>query len=98
MEGQAGDAHGVAPFGGEGVNAATLDAAELARVLGACVASADSTAWIRAVTAYETRMFERVVEPAAHSAEAAAVQLSHDCVAHALKHLRLHEADAMLDV
>lgn len=64
-------AHVMSPFGGEGVNAAMLDAAELARQL---VGNAD---WASAVAAYETHMFERVVEAAGWSAEAAATQLSH---------------------
>ncbi|NYH15696.1 FAD-dependent oxidoreductase [Paraburkholderia bryophila] len=81
-------AHVMSPFGGEGVNAAMLDAAELARALG------EGVDWKAAVSAYETQMFERVVEPATFSAEAAAVQLSHDGLAHALTHLRMHEIEA----
>jgi 2-polyprenyl-6-methoxyphenol hydroxylase-like FAD-dependent oxidoreductase len=48
-------AHVMSPFGGEGVNAAMLDAAELARHL------AETGDWIEAVRLYEQEMFERVV-------------------------------------
>ncbi len=64
-------AHLMSPFGGEGVNAAMLDAAELAAQLG------QGPDWQRAVAAYEAHMFERVIEAAQGSAEGAATQLSH---------------------
>jgi len=61
----------MSPFGGEGVNAAMLDAAELAAQLG------QVPDWQGAVAAYEAHMFERVIEAAQGSAEGAATQLSH---------------------
>ena len=64
-------AHLMSPFGGEGVNAAMLDAAELARHL------AEATDWRDAVRSYEAEMFKRVIEPASFAAEAAATELSH---------------------
>ncbi|MCC8961596.1 FAD-dependent monooxygenase [Bradyrhizobium sp. Pear76] len=64
-------AHLMSPFGGEGVNAAMLDAAELAEHL------TGSSDWREAVRAYETEMFVRVAEPAGEAAEAAAIELSH---------------------
>lgn len=65
-------AHVMSPFGGDGVNNAMLDAAELARLL------AERAEWTAAVAEYETLMFDRVVESAAGAAEAAATLLSHD--------------------
>ena len=64
-------AHLMSPFGGEGVNAAMLDAVELARHL---VGSPD---WREAVRTYEAEMFARVAGPAGEAAEAAATELSH---------------------
>ncbi|KRB23600.1 MULTISPECIES: FAD-dependent oxidoreductase [Mesorhizobium] len=77
-------AHVMSPFGGEGVNAAMLDAAELARHL---VEAGD---WRQAVKLYEQEMFERVVEPATHAAEAAATELSHIGLELTLEHVRQH--------
>lgn len=64
-------AHVMSPFGGDGVNNAMLDAAELARLL------IERTDWVEAVAEYETLMFARVVESAEGAAEGAATQLSH---------------------
>jgi 2-polyprenyl-6-methoxyphenol hydroxylase-like FAD-dependent oxidoreductase len=77
----------MSPFGGEGVNAAMLDAAELGRHL------LEDAGWDRAVATYEARMFERVIDAASGSAEAAAVQLSHDAQAITLAHYRGHVAE-----
>jgi 2-polyprenyl-6-methoxyphenol hydroxylase-like FAD-dependent oxidoreductase len=77
-------AHVMSPFGGEGVNAAMLDAAELARHL------AEAGEWKEAVKLYEQEMFDRVVEPATHAAEAAATELSHIGPELTLEHVRRH--------
>jgi 2-polyprenyl-6-methoxyphenol hydroxylase-like FAD-dependent oxidoreductase len=79
-------AHVMSPFGGEGVNAAMLDAAELAQQL------VGNAVWTSAVAAYETHMFERVVEAAEGSADAAATQLSHDGQALTIEMYRSHHA------
>ncbi|WP_457337268.1 FAD-dependent oxidoreductase [Rhizobacter sp. P5_C2] len=80
-------AHVMSPFGGEGVNAAMLDAAELGRHL------LEDAGWDRAVATHEAQMFERVIDAASGSAEAAAVQLSHDAQAITLAHYRSHVAE-----
>ncbi|MGY2377387.1 FAD-dependent oxidoreductase [Pseudomonas sp. SDO524_S393] len=77
-------AHLMSPFGGEGVNAAMLDAAELAQQL---METPDAS---KAVQAYENHMFERVMPAAQGSAEGAATQLSHDSLALSLAHLHHH--------
>ena len=77
-------AHVMSPFGGEGVNAAMLDAAELARQL------LEKDDWKNAVKAYEAEMFERVIEPAEHAAEAVATELSHLGAELSLQHYQAH--------
>ncbi|KAF1010105.1 MAG: 6-hydroxynicotinate 3-monooxygenase [Pseudomonas fluorescens] len=77
-------AHLMSPYGGEGVNAALHDALELAQQL------IDSPSLSEAVQAFEACMFERVAPLARASADAAAVQLSHDDIALALAHLHHH--------
>ena len=75
-------AHLMSPFGGEGVNAAMLDAAELGAHL---IKESD---WKAAVKLYEEEMFVRVVEPATQAAEAAATELSHLGVELTMEHIR----------
>lgn len=79
-------AHVMSPFGGEGVNAAMRDAAEL----GAQLVRAND--WREAVKLYEQEMFIRVAEPALDSADAAATQLSHLGAELSLEHMRQHAA------
>lgn len=86
-------AHLMSPFGGEGVNAAMLDAAILGRALTHTLTAAGD--WDAAVAQAEGAMFERVVEAAAGSADAAAEQLSHDGEALALEHLMQHQAQRL---
>ncbi|PMQ05134.1 FAD-dependent urate hydroxylase [Dyella sp. AD56] len=77
-------AHVMSPFGGEGVNAALLDAAELGRHL------IDHRDWRSAVRDYESEMFSRVVEAARASAEAAATELSHISLSLSLEVMKEH--------
>jgi 2-polyprenyl-6-methoxyphenol hydroxylase-like FAD-dependent oxidoreductase len=79
-------AHVMSPFGGDGVNNAMLDASDLAERL------IDHANWNDAVSEYETRMFERIVESAEGAAEGAATLLSHDGQALTLALYRSHEA------
>ena len=77
-------AHVMSPFGGEGVNNAMLDAAELARLL---LEHAD---WRKGVADYEAQMFVRVRDSADGSADAAATLLSHDGLALTVEMYRQH--------
>jgi 2-polyprenyl-6-methoxyphenol hydroxylase-like FAD-dependent oxidoreductase len=77
-------AHVMSPFGGDGVNNAMFDAAELARLL---IERAD---WAEAVAEYEALMFARVAESAEGAAEGAATQLSHVGQALTLEMYRSH--------
>ena len=86
-------AHLMSPFGGEGVNAALLDAAMLGRAVTQTVAAAGD--WHAEVARAEAAMFERVIEAAASSADAAAEQLSHDGETLALEHLMQHQAERL---
>ncbi len=81
-------AHVMSPFGGEGVNNAMFDAAELARLL------IESAHWADGVAAYEKLMFARVVESAEGSADGAATFLSHDGQALTLAMYRSHHTHA----
>lgn len=83
-------AHLMSPFGGEGVNAALLDAAMLGQALADTLR--DRGDWGQALAQAEARMFERVLDAAAASADAAAEQLSHDGEALALDHLLQHQS------
>ncbi|KJC45716.1 NAD(P)/FAD-dependent oxidoreductase [Bradyrhizobium sp. LTSP857] len=64
-------AHVMSPFGGDGVNMAMLDGAELGRLL------IEHDDWRVGVSSYERDMFVRVMGPATHAAEAVATELSH---------------------
>lgn len=79
-------AHVMSPFGGEGVNAAMFDAAELGRLL------TERADWRAAVRVYEADMFARVAGPAALAADAVATELSHDGLGLTLDHLRQRAA------
>jgi 2-polyprenyl-6-methoxyphenol hydroxylase-like FAD-dependent oxidoreductase len=81
-------AHLMSPFGGEGVNAAMLDASELGRYLAEC---AD---WDQGVQRYESEMFVRVKEHAAHAADAVATELSHAGLDLSLQHLMQHAEES----
>jgi 2-polyprenyl-6-methoxyphenol hydroxylase-like FAD-dependent oxidoreductase len=77
-------AHLMSPFGGEGVNAAMLDAAELGRYLCEC------KDWGDAIQRYESEMFVRVREHAQNAADAVATELSHVGQELSLQHLMEH--------
>ncbi|MDC8010937.1 hypothetical protein [Tahibacter soli] len=76
----------MSPFGGDGVNNAMLDAAELARLL------SERADWLEAVAEYERLMFVRVAESAEGAADAAATLLSQDGQALTLATYRSHAA------
>jgi 2-polyprenyl-6-methoxyphenol hydroxylase-like FAD-dependent oxidoreductase len=75
-------AHVMSPFGGDGVNMAMLDGAELGRHL------AESDDWREAVRCYEAEMFARVAAPAADAADAVATELSHIGLALSIRHMQ----------
>jgi 2-polyprenyl-6-methoxyphenol hydroxylase-like FAD-dependent oxidoreductase len=78
-------AHVMSPFGGDGVNNAMLDAAELAHVL------IERRLCNNAVAEYERIMFERLVPSAKSAAEGAATCLSHDGLALTLAMFESHQ-------
>ena len=78
-------AHVMSPFGGDGVNNAMLDAADLAKMLIAHVS------WKEAVVEYEKKMFNRIIPSATDAAEAVATLLSHDGQALTLEMYRSHQ-------
>ncbi|KAF1043855.1 MAG: FAD-dependent urate hydroxylase [Herbaspirillum frisingense] len=83
-------AHVMSPFGGDGVNNAMLDAAELGAAL---AAHRDSPhAALTAVNAFEQAMFVRTVPSATGAADAIATLLSHDGQALTLEMYRSHHA------
>lgn len=67
-------AHVMSPFGGEGVNLAMRDAADLAQAL------AESEDWDRAVAQYEQAMFDRAEPTAAAAAQGLALFSSDDAL------------------
>jgi 2-polyprenyl-6-methoxyphenol hydroxylase-like FAD-dependent oxidoreductase len=75
-------AHVMSPFGGDGVNMAMLDGAELGRHI------AESDDWREAVRCYEAEMFTRVAAPAADAADAVATELSHIGLALSIRHMQ----------
>ena len=79
-------AHVMSPFGGDGVNNAMFDAAELARLL------TERQDWTDAVNEFETMMFARVIDSADGAAEAAATLLSHAGQALTVEMHRAHAA------
>ncbi|HEX7817185.1 NAD(P)/FAD-dependent oxidoreductase [Dyella sp.] len=80
-------AHVMSPFGGDGVNNAMLDAAELARAL---IEHADVD---QAIAAYEPPMFARTEPSAKEAGEAAATFLSHEGLAHQIAIHQGHQAE-----
>lgn len=78
-------AHLMSPFGGDGVNLAMVDGADLARRL------LEATDWDQAVADYETELFIRSEEPARFAAEAVATQLSHEDLALSIAFMNEHE-------